>query len=240
MSEPIPPIWFSLAIGTNIILYDEGTALARIVGLNFVGEHVAASIIPDVTAEGLRGVVTIKNENPIGDDAPSPAYFTSHGSFSIPTNSGTVAAFTHTQDTAYNISLVSGTHVTPMHTGLFYFEAFVWGETTEDICAEDPSRPSPANFENKFYRYGPAFRHSGPTGLLKFGFGNACTFAVENCHFGGSLVSLVRGLSRMTPGDSLSISVVLEVFGVASPPPFHQPSSAGEFTFSMQRVSLGT
>lgn len=237
MPEPIPPLFFFLSRFPGLILLDESTPLQLVTGLNFVGSKVEASVAVGDDGTGV-GVVVVKNEGDIGPEANLPAYLNSTGLINIPLNSGTTT-YTHSAGSSNNISVVSGTRIVPATAGLYYFESTVWGETTSSICVEALPRTGPENKENKYYRYEPTMIHRNAAGTIQHVFGDSCVLSYENCHMGGSLVSFVRGLSFMSVGHYIDCSVVLSDFGIASPPPYHSPSSSGQFTFSIQKVSLG-
>lgn len=233
MSEPIPPLWFSLAdFETLLLLRDEAALLGLVSSLDFLGDHVYASVV------GVRGVVVVKNENPIDLDAPSPAYLTSHGSFTTPLNDTATQFLAHTTDSSHNFSLVSGTMIVPAVTGLYATTLFVYGATTSDICTDgDPVEER--NFENKVFSYSTApARYQGST-LQQLHKHNIISSA--NCYLENKMVSEAKGLFFLTAGTH-QIMVLVGVIPApsVSPGPNPVPSSAGDFTFTIQRVSLGS
>lgn len=224
MPEPIPPIWFDLIENSSIILHDEGSGLGRVLGLNFVGSHVVASLA--ATEAGFRGVVTIKSENPIDDDAPLPAWLTSIGSH-VGTTSN---ALTHTVDTSHNINLASGTHIMPTVEGLYYVEATLTGEITSNICD--------AAHDGIGYVLAPRFtKYSATGGLGPSTDDHYCMQSFENCHYGGSLSTLLKGLFYTLVGESIVMRYDVDALGTAIA---SIPTATFDFTFQIQRVSLGT
>lgn len=232
MPEPIPPLWYSL-IGNTLLLRDETIPLNFVTSLDFYGDHVYASVV-----EGSKGVVVVKNENPIGSDADTPAYFSSHGSFTTPLNDNTTQFLVHEIDESHNFTLVSGTMVVPAVSGLYATTLIVWGQTTSDICTDgDPVEER--NFENKVFSYStsPA-RYQGSTLQQSF---RPNIINSANCYLDTKMVTDGAGLFFLTAGTH-RVMVLVGVIPVVSifPGPNPLPSSSGEFLFTIQRVSLGS
>lgn len=230
--QPIPPIWFTL-FSNILLLRDESAPISLITSLDFLGDHVSAAVV-----EG-RGVVVIKNENPIGSDAPSPAYLSSHGSFTTPLNNSTTQFLVHTVDESHNFSVLSGTMIVPAVSGLYATTLIVNGETTSDICTVSPPASSVFNLENKVFNLSanPA-RYQGST-IQQSQIPKLITHA--NCYEDNKMLTEARGLFFLTAGTHrvmVHCGVIPAPFVDPPPPPI--PSSAGTFTFTIQRVSKGS
>lgn len=241
MAELIPPIWFDLIRIKTVILRDENSSLGAVFGLDFRGDHVQASLFQHPTGK-FRGTVVVKNENPIGPDAPLPAYFSGHGTFSVPVHSGTTQV-TLIEDDSNNMTLInSDTDIQVDVTGLYFAQANLVGATTSDICLEHvpPFSPATDHFENKYFTVALGFSRYTTFQTFIEARGDSYMPGYENCHLGGNLVSSVTGLFLASSTNFIRPTLILRPFGFASPAPYHAPSFAGEYFIDIQRVSLGS